>query len=412
MKSDRLIFMNLAIDQIWDRSQNLSSLFPMRIPESEYLVRLNENLGFYLSQQNDAVIGFRRTPGFLEFLQGFSNSWGEFLEFQSHPYDQDLWLKEAKAQLKQRSFQSFLPTSLSTLEEALLRQAEPAQFSTPPRISAQRCSDWNQKTFLIALAGECEISLPQTRILNQTELLQGNFSQLTDSLIVKHQFGSGGGGNFAFSYLPVLRRRLSPTENIQWLLQEKIKASLEGSIFGETENPQKFYLAKVDYNEHGLSYRHDFQVDERLKQKVFSGYQKVCKRMFREGYKGPIGMDFIVSEKDQEIYFIDLNLRWTKTHLIRAALDKFNLRPASTVSLRHRWKNQNSLTFERWWTDFRSELRLNDLGDNSQGQFAIPYTVAGIEGPGILKEVSLFLNRNLEWESQVIQTLQKIGALT
>lgn len=412
MKSDRLIFMNLAIDQIWDRSQNLSSLFPMRIPESEYLVRLNENLGFYLSQKSDTVIGFRSTPGFQEFLQGFSDSWGQLLEFRSHPYDQDLWLQEAKAQLKGRSFQDFIPTSVSTLEETLLRQAEPSQFSSLAGFSAQQCSDWNQKTFLIPLAEECEIPLPRTQILNQAELLQGKFAHLTDSMILKHQFGSGGGGNFALSYLPVLQRRLSPAENVQWLLQEKIKTSLEGSIFGETENPQNFHLTEVKYSEHGLSYRHDFLVDGELKQKVFSSYQKICERMSREGYRGPVGIDFVVSEKNQEIYFIDLNLRWTKTHLIRVALEKFNLRPTSTISLRHRWKSQKPLTFERWWMDFRSALRLNHLGQDDRGDFAIPYAVAGIEAPGILKEVSLFLTRNPAWENQVIQALQKIGAPT
>jgi len=406
----RLIFLNLAIDQLWDPEKNLSSLFPARIPESEHLVRLNENLGLFLSESGDQVLIFQKTQGWPEFLQKWSSSWGQSIEISAHPFDQAAWLAQASQKLKNRGpFSELLSASLSNLEDSLLRNPS-IGFHQKPQLDSKMLSAMNRKIFLLELAKLDLLKVPSTDIYSQKDLVAPDFPTFSDPRFLKHDFGSGGAANFLLpkspdSSLTLLQRRLSPSTQAQWLLQKKIPASFEGSVFGWGFDATPAKTAQIFYNSQGLSYRHEFEVSKEVQKKANETYQKVRQHLQPLGYSGPIGLDFLISQEDGEMYFVDLNLRLTKTHVLVLAAQKFGQPLEGLISIRHRWKQPESLRFQNWWENCRKTLNLNAKGENPDGQMMIPYSVAGIESPGMTKEVSFFISRSNAFEKDVTQIL-------
>ncbi|MGZ5280468.1 MAG: hypothetical protein ACXWC9_11020 [Pseudobdellovibrionaceae bacterium] len=406
----RLIFINLAIDQLWDPEKNLSSLFPARIPESEHLVRINENMGLFLSETGDQVLMYQDTQGWREFLQRHSSSWGEVIEISAHPFDQELWLSQARLKLKDRGpFSEFISASLSGLEDSLLRNSSLFPFHRPA-LDTNALSALNRKVFLVDLAQLGFLKVPPTDVYWQKDLLSTDFPAFSDPRILKHDFGSGGAANFLLSQssdstLTMLQRRLSPNTKAQWLLQKKISASFEGSVFGWGHDSIAPKTAQVFYTAQGLSYRHEFQVPEDIQKEAAETFRKLRLHLQSLGYTGPIGLDFLISSENNEMYFVDLNLRLTKTHLLALAAQKFSLSLENLISIRHRWREPETLRFQSWWDRSRKALSLNDKGEDPSGQLMIPYSVAGIESPGPIKEVSFFISRSPNFEKAVMQLL-------
>ncbi len=395
----RLIFLNLAIDQLWDPQNNLASLFPARIPESEHLVRLNENLGIFLSNLGDQVLAYQKTAGFHEFLAERNSDFGNLIEISKHPFDQSHWLKETLRQLQGTSkFSALVSASLSSLEEALLAQPS-LNFQTHPALSAESLATWNRKTFLLKLCQELTIPVPPTEVLSQKNLVQGAHRKFLEPHLLKHDFGSGGAANFVVQNskdpnFTMLQRRLDPKSSSQWLLQKQIPSAFEGSVFGWGSEPPE--TAEVSYSPQGLSYRHQFAVDSKIHAQATSIYEKIQAAIAGRGYQGPIGLDFLISKETGEFFAIDLNLRLTKTHVLERALQKLNLDPKKNISLRHRWKSAEPLKFTSWWQKCRQAFILDRKGENSEGHSLIPYSVAGLESPGSLKEISVFISREGE----------------
>lgn len=398
------IFINLAIDQLWDQDQNLRQLFSARIPDSEYLVRLNEDLGLYLSEAGDHVFGFRAIKGFADFLSLRNPSWGQLVEISTNPYDTDRWLKEARV-LGADPDQLWIFAAYSKLEQ-MLKNADAS--------AVNKWASWNRKTLLVELAKDGVLAIPPTVLIPQSELTSGHLPQIKRPMILKHEFGSGGGGNFSLlsnadSTLVFMQRRLAgSSQKRMWLLQERLTPRLEGCVFGETSS-EPCDVAQVDYDQHGLSFRHSFNIEAPLRQAVTTDFQRLRKHLQTKGYEGPVGLDFIVSEADQKIYYVDLNLRLTKTHLLRSAMDKLSLPLAETASLRYRWTSAESIRFQPWWDSLRRKLALSDRGESSGGDFVVPFLVAGIENPGRLKEVSLFLRGRQPFLKQVETALSELG---
>jgi hypothetical protein len=270
----------------------------------------------------------------------------------------------------------------------------------------------NAKTYLLELAKEGLVLLPPTSVLSQSELVSGDIPDFQTPHFLKHNFGSGGGGNFLLkdskdSILTFLQRRLKPDSNPSWLLQKKIPMDFEGCVFGDTSSSLPPYICEVRYDEHGLSYRHDFSSKFDAKSEVLITYLRLQTELNRRGYEGPCGLDFLQSTEDQKCYFVDLNLRWTKTHLLVRALSKLGLSESEVVSLRFRWKSPHQLTFDNWWGQLKQHLQLNLRGENTKGQVVCPYLVSGLEGAGLQKEISVFVSKSSDLEGQIGKFLQE-----
>ena len=136
---NKVIFINLSIDQIWDETKNLEAVFPIRLKTSEYIARINENLGIYLSQSGDQVLGFRRTRGFSEFIQQWPTTWGELIEIKVNPYDQAEWQAEVSryAFLKELPWLQIESPAHFNMKTLLIEMAANARVQIPP---AARCS--------------------------------------------------------------------------------------------------------------------------------------------------------------------------------------------------------------------------------------------------------------------------------
>lgn len=381
---NRVIFINLSIDQLWDQTKNLEAVFPIRLKTSEYIARINENLGIYLSQSGDQVLGFHKSRGFLEFVQQWPTTWGELIVIEANPYDQAEWQAEVS-----------LHSSLKKM----------------PWLQIESPAHLNMKTFLIELAAEGGFQIPPTRILNQSQLALGESLTFSKPHFLKHNFGSGGGGNFLLENsedktLIYLQRRLSANAS-KWLLQEKIPSSFEGCVFGWSDSDSEPEVCRIFYDINGLSYQHDFQVHPEIFSQTSAAFHRLRIELLRKGYRGPMGIDFLISAEDQKLYLVDLNLRWTKTHLLSAAMEKLSINKETTISLRYRWKVQAPITFEGWWKNIQKTLKLNTMGETVQGMHFIPYLVDGIESPGSLKEVSVFLSKPDDFIAAALIALKK-----
>lgn len=385
----RVIFINLSIDQIWDQTKNLEAVFPIRLKSSEYVARINENLGIYLSQSGDHVLGFHNTKGFSEFIQQWPTTWGELIVIKANPYDQAEWEAEI----------SRLPA---------LKKLPWLQIESP--------AHFNMKTLLIELAADGRIRIPPTRILNQAQLVLGECLEFSKPHFLKYNFGSGGGGNFLLENsqdktLVYLQRRLSEKADLQhltnWLLQEKIPSSFEGCVFGWSDSDSEPEVCQILYDVNGLSYQHDFQVPREIFSQASAAFHRLRIDLSLKGYHGPMGIDFLISAEDQKLYLVDLNMRWTKTHLLSAAMEKLKINRETTISLRYRWKIKEPITFEGWWKNMQEALKLNSMGETAQGMHFIPYLVDGIESPGPLKEVSIFISKSDDFIAEAQIALKK-----
>jgi hypothetical protein len=415
----RLIFVNLAIDQLWDQKQALKQVFPARLPVSEFLIRSNENLGIFLSQPEDTVLALRRVRGFEEFLTARQCTFGHLLDIAANPYDQDAWLSEVTRALTRtptstsslsHRYASLVAVSRSVLEDSLI--AKFVEKPTRAGLDTSRLAELNNKQVLLKFAHEGLVKVPPTRILNQTNLRRLSAEQISSRCLFKHEFGSGGGGNFLASQWPLLQRRLSDDDEAHWLMQDKIIDAQEGCVFGGdygTKN-ESVSLCEVSYTPHGLSYKHGFSssFSESVKEEVHATYGRLRERLRTDGYDGPIGIDFLVDRHTNEVFYVDLNLRLTKTHLLLSALQKFRVAPHRFQSYRHRWISTQTCTFVSWWNQLRRELHLNACGENEVGIVILPYSVAGLESPGNLKEVSFFYSASLAQEKDIENALRKI----
>ncbi len=408
MKSN-LNFINLSIDQHWDKSQLLSKVFSVRIPNSENLQLSQLDLSVYLSNKNDTcVVHNRFDEGFKAFLlkRGLVNF--NVLEISENPYYESQWTKEFKIKVNDKKFDDFNFCAMSSLEESIVESSKKkdASFTFVP---IQIYANWNNKAFLLDLAKKIPFRLPQTHVVTLDSLGKDIKSlSIKSPFIIKYVHSSGGGGSFVVNnredmkFVEYLQRYQNEFSSSHWLIQKKINIEKEFSTVGVSNDHDSLYTFEVSYDKNGYSYFHKLSRSESriIPVEISDMGKKLSQWLQEHNYFGPFGFDSICASK--EIYpVIDLNIRYNKGHLILLAAEKLGL--VDVDSYRFRWRGNPQDSFEAWWKKMRIILGLNELGERSDGFKFVPYVFSGMRRQENMKtnnkkilELSYFMavNRN------------------
>lgn len=385
------IYINLLIDQLWDQAGTLKQIFPIRLPEAELAARANEQLALYLSRPGDVVLCAPIDPEYIEWIQNQLTDLGQPLPVLSHPSSQAEFIHDVRSTLQNAAIEtrprSALFAGRSPLETALLRELSATD-------SILDNAPYNRKTFLLTLAQDGVLNIPPTRVISTRELIAWT---PTAPQILKYEWGSGGGANFRVSStqdisLRYLRQRLSPESSANWLIQDQVAPTCEGVVFGFTPSQRDAHVMRVEYDSNGLSYRHRPESDHQLRERARHVFARACHALEKRGYAGPIGLDFLVTNEDR-LLTVDLNARWTKTHLIQAAAERWLGSQDAWISRRFRWRSESTLTFRELWANACETLSLDSDGCSKAGARLIPYSVSGLENPKQLKEICVFIAR-------------------
>jgi hypothetical protein len=413
----RLIFINLAIDQLWDTTPILREIFPVRIPISERIVRSNEDLALYLAQPEDQVLcGRLPCQAQREYLKQFFDL-PILTAIQANPYDCDEWIAEvSNCPNFRKKYDDCIFSGESQLEQKLRLAIECSSQVSPFEISLFQ--KYNSKTFLFYWTKQKNIPFPQSQILNIPDLEHLNsFSQeYSKPFLLKSDFGSGGGGNLDSSLLNpkfleyILKISNKSKYEKKWVLQRKYirmadytafgyvnKRPLEQQVIDDTLNLSPIKIAKISYDHRGLSSIHEL-VDPSLFQHLQEIYIQLGEELFTNGYRGPFGFDSILTKEEGLYPIVDLNVRMTKTHLIDAAAEKLQMKKWRAI--RVRLNNPRHLDFNQWLTQISQALALNDYGNNKDGAIMRPYLTSGLSLPQSLEQTDFsnqpnFLNRQI-----------------
>ena len=411
-RSRRLIFINLAIDQLWDSTGHLQRLYPSRSPESERLVRANEDLGLFLSQPGDVVLGAQFEPEHLKLLERWSAPFGRPVNVRANPCDFHHWVGEVEQmEIAQHPFE-FWPCSLSPLENSLL--AKIPSWKLPPWLPASlNTVAFNQKTSIFKWGEIAQLPVPRTSIVSIAKLLnEGSPTEIEYPLVLKADWGSGGCGNLNLQSKDDNRwrhfqRQLRGQTTGRWLVQKVIKAELNLTVFGFADGSSPLIM-NVEYDRDGLSVRHrdfDFQSAKPLA----AAFLRVAHHLKELKYTGPFSFDVVVEKGSGEVYLLDMNVRWTRTHLLDLAARRLGQDWGKVESRRLRFQGRSINSFSAWWRAMSELLNIDESGRDPRGHTFLPYSVAGSDTEGqSIKEVSYFVSTgSVDWISQVAAAIQR-----
>lgn len=319
----KLFFINLAIDQLWDSENQLATLFSARIPQSEEIIRSNEKLAQYLCGPTDKA-----------------------LLFNANPFDVKDWLNEAREKLNHDERYELWPASVSRLEIALL-EIYP-KMTLPSWLPKDfPAAELNRKSYIEKWGKVAGLSVPPIEVLSVGQLLEQKLSASAEfPFFLKAEWGAGGGANFLIqspddTSLRVLQRQLRDQKNGTWIKQKKIEALHNYSVFGWA-NSEKPRVMQVQYDQRGQSTEHQVANDQ-VSQDLMKPFQKIAFELNeRHQYQGPFGLDIIVDQQ-KNYFLIDVNIRFTKTHLIEAAAKRLQLDLEKVISKRVRNFSEKSL---------------------------------------------------------------------
>lgn len=406
----RLIFINLAIDQLWDSTGHLQRLYPVKIPDSENLVRSNEDLGLFLSGPGDTVLGAHFDPAHLKLLERWSSPFGTAVNVRSNPWDLHHWVGEVEQmQIAQAAFE-FWPCSLSSLENSLLKKMP--RWKLPAWLPAGlNATGYNQKTEIFKWGEISGLPVPATAVVSVAKLLaDGPPPEIAFPLILKADWGSSGTGNLLLTakddhkWRHFVRQLRGQTAG-RWLAQAVVKSDGDFTVFGFAGDDAPKIL-RVDYDADGVSIRHrDLgQEDDARLRKAFA---RVSSHLKGAGYVGPFSFD-VVKEKATGLYhLLDMNVRWTRTQLIHTAAQRLGWGWGQVESRRVRFRGRAIDSFSSWWSDIGRSLGIDETGISESGEIFLPYLMAagGSDGPG-MKEVSFFVTKDPDWIQKVVAAIQ------
>ncbi|MBK7842438.1 MAG: hypothetical protein IPJ71_01890 [Bdellovibrionales bacterium] len=265
---EKIAFVNLGLDQNFDKLKLLQTLFPARVPASERLVLSQLDMSLYLVSQNGLGIGFQKPEGDLSsWLDRMKVRVPRVLSLKTNPYFITQWMEELKTELLRLDYDILGATAelagLSDLESELI---ETFKLRAPKfqGHSVDFFSRVNSKSFLIELCSQWGCAFPKT-VLTNTRSLNREIKQWTGQfpLFIKYEHSSGGGGTFEIadsqdvSFIKYIDRHKSDLGDGIWLLQEKISAKKQFSCLCEANSsPSLKCVMEVEYNSHGYSSRH------------------------------------------------------------------------------------------------------------------------------------------------------------
>ena len=345
----KLFFINLAVDQLWDNQAQLTTLFSTRVPRSEDIMRTNEDLAIYLCDQNDIALIYSDAPHTLIHKN--------VIRISANPFNSLDWLKEVSTRLTSDETYELWPVSISPVELGLLKQFKNIKLPSwlPENFPA---NELNRKTLIEFWSQISGIVIPQTTKISIQEILADSFYNESDfPFYLKAEFGSGGGANFLVqnssdSSLKVIRRQLSQQTNGNWIKQKYTPAKENFSVFGwadssyaKSQGQDNPMVMKIAYDDRGQSIAHELVVPNSLakfdnvllndfSKNFYQPFQNISDHLnSKYNYFGPFGLDLIQSQKD-ELLLVDVNIRWTKTHLIVAAAKKLKVDLKNSISRR------------------------------------------------------------------------------
>ncbi len=411
-RTTRLIFINLAIDQLWDTTGHLQRLYPSRLPESESLVRANEDLGLFLSKPGDVVLGVQFDEDHLKLLERWGAPFGTPLTVRANPCDFHHWVGEVERMEIARSDFEFWPCALSSLETSLL--AKVRSWKLPPWLPANSNSvAFNQKTGIFKWGEIAGLPVPQTSIVSIAKLLaDGPPAEIAFPLILKADWGSGGCGNLSLTSRDDNRwrhfqRQLRGQTTGRWLVQKIVKAETNLTVYGFADGIAPKIL-NVDYDRDGLALRH-LEYRGQSSALLTTAFTKVSAHLNAAGYTGPFGFDVVVEKGTGEVHLLDMNVRWTRTHLLDQAATRLGQNWRKVESRRLRFQGRSISNFSSWWQAMGERLGIDETGVNRDGELFLPYLIGGsdTEGHG-LKEVSYFVSSGSEdWITCVSSAIQR-----
>jgi hypothetical protein len=393
---EKIAFMNLGLDQNFDKLKLLQTLFPARVPASERLILSQLDMSLYSVSHHGLAIGFQKPEAdLLSWLEGMKVRVPRMLSLKTNPYFITQWLEELKAELVRLDYDILGATAelagLSSLESELIDTYK-LRAAKYQRHSIDFFSRVNSKSFLADLCLRWGCPFPRT-ILTNTRSLNREIEQWTGQfpLFIKYNHSSGGGGSFEISdkkdisFIKYIDRHKSDLGDGIWLLQEKILARKQFSCLCEANATLSLQsVMEVEYNSHGYSSRHKLASPSEIID-FLPELSGIADRIVGvlEGYQGPFGFDAILSDNGDLYPIIDLNIRMNKGHLILKAAEQFQIESADIYSVRIRETGFRFSSFAELWGQICQRLNLDEQGQSQGGQFVIPYLTSGIVDPSL-----------------------------
>jgi hypothetical protein len=398
------IFMNLAMDQLWDPKKNLEKIFSVRIPDSERLVRLTEDLAVFLSEPGDQVYQFQNVSPFLrELFAKRGARLGEVKTVMANPFDFQNWLQETKPAWR-REDEHWI-CGISPIEAHWQEAGFPIHDFAQKTMEQFR--QLNRKSWLVQMAHGNGWPFPKTRLVKTQSVLEhmGN-----GPLLLKADWASGGGGNLfiegpASPLYRHLQSRLSDLDpEFIWLMQEKIDRKTDWGIVAETESSQ-FEVYEIQYDKYSLSNRHSLIQDTKILEKFKPWVKTLRLQLQQVQYQGPFGFDAFESKTGEFFPVIDLNVRWTKTHLLQIIRTRLQI-PTQADLVRWRLRGQGVSDLDSFLVEVFHQLGLSNQGETSQGEIWVPIVASGLSGNGMQgMEISYWIKGSPQWEQKVQSTL-------
>ncbi len=401
----QLHFINLAIDQLLDPDQNLQKIFSVRIPQSENLIRIHENLALFLTNQDDLSLQYQLPSKALrEYYKQRGCDLGQAVAILANPFDTSLWIKEVKEKLAGLKFETLSTCGMSKLE---IQLAKLLSISFKPKLSEDLFKELNKKTYLIHLADQLNINTPETQVLKTPDLFRF-LSHLDKPTLIKASWSSGGGGNMLIeSKDATLMKHLLRHENelsldFEWLAQKPVKRKMDWSVVANTENSDDI-IYQVEYDTYGHSFRHRIEKNSQIVSQMKHVSQMIRQHLLKKEYHGPFGFDGF-EDLDGQLYpAIDLNVRFTKTHLIHQASQRLHLKK-SCDAIRVRFQGQGATDGEQIFHLLKGLVTTQ----STENEF-VPYNLGGLMGESSgVKEISYFVSPDPDWQKFVKIKIEKI----
>lgn len=405
-----MIFINLAIDQLWDSTGHLQRLYPVKIPDSESLVRSNEDLGLFLSGPGDTVLGAHFDPAHLKLLERWSSPFGTPVNVRSNPWDLHHWVDEVGQMPIATTDLELWPCSLSSLESSLLKKQ--SQWKLPDWLPAGlNVTAYNQKTEIFKWGEVSGLPVPPTAVVSIAKLLNdGPPAEIAYPLILKADWGSGGTGNLLLTGKDDHRwrhfqRQLRGQTAGRWLAQTVVKSDGDLTVFGFGGDSTPKIL-RVDYDADGVSIRHremGLEDDVSLRK----AFAKVSAHLKEAGYNGPFSFDVVKEKGSGVFHLLDMNVRWTRTHLVHVAAQRLGWGWGQVESRRLRFRGRPIGSFASWWSEIGKSLGIDETGIDERGNLFLPFLMGATSsaGPG-MKEVSFFVSKDPDWIQKVHAAIQ------